>query len=181
MSKLPTFRYHPDPIKSGSVLVSDDTCINCEQARGYMYAGPVYAEGEYEGKICPWCIADGSAHAKFSVSFTDESAIGGYGAWDSAPTDVVAEVAYRTPGFNGWQQEQWWTHCGDAAECLGPKGRRELELVGTDAIEAIRQNSGLEGSEWDCFYRALSKNSSPTAYLFRCRHCGTIGGYADSD
>ena len=181
MSTLPAFRYHPDPIETGSVLVSDGTCINCNQARGYMYAGPVYAEEDYDEKFCPWCIADGSAHTKFSASFTDESGIGGYGAWDSVTDDVIAEVAYRTPGFSGWQQEQWWTHCGDAAEFLGCQGQRELKLMGTDAIEAIRQNTGLEGSEWEHFYHALSKHSSPTAYLFRCRHCGTIGGYGDGD
>lgn len=92
---------------------------------------------------------------------------------------MIEELAYRTPGFNGWQQEKWWTHCGDAAEFLGRKGHKQLEILGCDAIEAIQQDTGLEGIEWEGFYRALSNDGSPTAYLFRCRHCGTLGGYQD--
>jgi uncharacterized protein CbrC (UPF0167 family) len=63
---------------------------------------------------------------KLEVSFTDESGIGGYGHWDNVPADVAATVAYRTPGFKGWQQERWWTHCGDAAAFLGRFGVTEL-------------------------------------------------------
>jgi len=32
---------------------------------------------------------------------------------------VVEEVAYRTPGFSGWQQERWWTHCREWRNCCG--------------------------------------------------------------
>jgi len=134
-----------------------------------------------EDCICPWCIADGSANAKFGASFTDDSGIGGYGEWESVPADVIATVAYRTPGFNGWQQEQWWTHCGDAAEFLGCTGFKELQSFGDTAIEAIRQNTGLEGDEWENFLHALSKDGSPTAYIFKCRHCAALGGYQDCD
>ena len=66
--------------------------------------------------ICPWCIADGTAAARFGAAFTDAAGVGGYGDWDDVPPSVVDEVSQRTPGFTGWQQERWWTHCGDAAE-----------------------------------------------------------------
>ena len=181
MHNLPKFKYHPDPIVTGSIKESQNECLCCGHGRGYIYSGPVYAVEELEESICPWCIADGSANAKFGASFTDESGVGGYGDWDSVPADVIATVAYRTPGFNGWQQEQWWTHCGDAAAFIGRAGFKELRAHGDTAVEAIRQNTGLEGGHWDSFLHALSKDGSPTAYLFECIHCGSVGGYQDCD
>jgi uncharacterized protein len=129
--------------------------------------------------VCPWCIADGSAHDKFGVSFADWSGIGGYGEWEEVAAAVADEIAYRTPGFASWQQERWFTHCGDGALYLGAMGRKELEAAGTEAIEAIRLECGYEGADWTSYFEALDANSGPTAYLFRCRHCGKLGGYSD--
>src|SRR5690242_10257801 len=95
---LPQFKYHPDPLATGSVVASDAECACCGKSRGFLYAGPVYALEEYEQCICPWCIADGSAHANLGASFTDEAGIGGYGKWDRVSEKVIEEVAYRTPG-----------------------------------------------------------------------------------
>lgn len=181
MRTLPAFTYHPDPVATGHVQASEAQCLCCEQVRGHIYVGPVYAEEELEEALCPWCIADGSAHAKLGASFTDELGIGSRGDWDKVPAEVIAEVAYRTPGFSGWQQEQWWTHCGDAAAFLGRSGFRELELLGDEAVVAIRDDTGLDGAAWERFYHALRKDSAPSAYLFRCGHCGTLGGYQDCD
>jgi len=179
---LPAFKYHPDPVATGHVVESTTTCVCCREARGYIYTGPVYAVGEYHQRICPWCIADGSAHERLGASFTDEAGIGGYEMWDEVPEDVIEEVAHRTPGFNGWQQEQWWTHCGDAAEFIGRAGRRELEALGPQAIASIRESAGLpDGPNWDRFFAALDKDGSRTAYMFRCRKCGQLGGYQDCD
>lgn len=179
---LPTFKYHPDPVKTGSIEPSPAKCVCCGRARGYIYTGPVYAVGEYHESICPWCIADGSAHEKLDASFHDESGVGGGGMWDEVPEEVVEEVAFRTPGFSAWQQEQWWTHCGDAAQFLGRAGRAELAAAGPQAIAAIQESTGLEeGEEWDEFFAALDKDGSPTAYLFRCSKCGQLGGYQDCD
>jgi len=98
------------------------------------------------------------------------------------PEEIVQEVAYRTPGFCGWQQEQWWTHCGDAAQFIGRAGRKELKALGPQAIAAIQESAGLEdGPEWDEFLAALDKDGSPTAYMFRCTTCGQLGGYQDFD
>lgn len=116
---LPTFRYHPDPIATGSVATSGAVCRACNRARGYIYTGPVYAEIELEDALCPWCIADGSAAARFTAEFVDPAGVGDYGRWDAVPAAVVDEDAKRTPAFTGWQQERWWTHCGDAAMFLG--------------------------------------------------------------
>jgi uncharacterized protein CbrC (UPF0167 family) len=179
---LPQFKYHPDPLATGSVERSDATCVCCGQKRGFIYTGPVYAEEELYDRICPWCIADGSAQAKLGAEFTDAAGVGGC-PWDEVPGEVVAEVAYRTPGFCGWQQERWWTHCGDAAEFLGLAGGKEVEAYGPELIESLRDDAGLteNDEEWNRYYRALDKEGSPTAYVFRCRHCGRLGGYSDCD
>ena len=179
---LPNFRYHPDPQATGHVRESDTECACCGQVRGFIYTGPVYAIEQYDEEICPWCIADGSAHEKLDASFTDEAGIGGGGSSDDVPESVIEEIAYRTPSFSGWQQEQWWTHCGDGAAFLGRVGRKELEQLGQEAVDAIRISTGMsDGPEWRSFFAALDKDGSPTAYLFRCIRCGKLGGYQDCD
>jgi uncharacterized protein CbrC (UPF0167 family) len=136
--KLPEFKYHPDPVATGSVVASDLECECCGQARGYIYTGPVYAEEEFQSAFCPWCICDGTASQKFDATFTDEDGIGALGHWESVPDQVVTQVARRTPGFAGWQQERWWTHCGDAAAFIGRVGYEELRSRGPEAIAAYK-------------------------------------------
>ena len=63
---LPAFRYHPDPISSGSIVASEKVCRCCGQNRGYIYAASVIAEEELDEKICPWCIVNGSAHSRLA-------------------------------------------------------------------------------------------------------------------
>ncbi len=179
---LPKFKYHPNPLKTGSILKSENECVCCGKARGFIYAGPVYAEEEYEECICPWCIADGSAHEKLDCLFVDEEGIGGYGDWDEVPEEVIEEIAYRTPGFVAWQQEQWWTHCGEAGQYLGRAGENEVRAAGQNAIDSIRESADIDDDdEWEEFLESLDKDGSPTAYLFKCCKCGQIGGYQDCD
>ena len=175
--KLPIFKYHPDPLATGSIVESDTPCRCCGKPRGYIYAGPVYAEDELDQAICPWCIAEGSAAEHFGASFTDEVGIGD-GEVAVSP-EVEDEVARRTPGFSGWQQERWLGCCDDAAAFLGPVGCKELKKLGAPAIEAVRQECGLEDEEWTKYFNALNRDDGPTAYVFRCLHCGNIKAYSD--
>lgn len=177
---FPNFEYHPDPVATGSVEKSDTRCICCGMKRGFIYVGPVYAEEDLDEKICPWCIADGTADKKYGATFTDEEAIGKYGDGQPVPKHVIEEVARRTPGFLGWQQAQWWSHCRDAGAYLGTAGHKELTTLGADAVLSIRESTGLPpGQAWEEFFRALDKDGSPTAYVFRCTKCGALGGYQD--
>jgi len=176
--ELPHFKYHPNPISTGSIVPSAEVCPVCGESRGFAYDGIPYGSNELE-HICPWCIADGTAHEKFEVEFTDTEGVGGYGRWEKVPTKVIEEVAFRTPGFDSWQQEHWFTHCGDAAEFLGPMGKEDLEQMGPEAIEVIRAESGQQGADWEYYFSKLDRESTATAYLFRCRHCGQLGGYSD--
>lgn len=179
--QLPNFKYHADPIATGSIVPSDTTCACCGASRGYVYAGPVYAEEELEECICPWCIADNAAHEKFDAEFVDAAGVGGYGEWEPVSPEVVQEVVFRTPGFNGWQQERWWTHCGDAAIFLAPAGWNELQSYGPEAVAAIRAEVGVGryGMDTETYLKTLNRQHGPTAYVFRCSHCGAFGGYSD--
>jgi len=176
---LPEFIYHPEPVRTGAVTASDVPCISCGRARGYIYTGPVSADQELADRICPWCIADGTAHEQFQAEFIDAEGIGGYGTWESVPVSVVRQLVERTPGFSGWQQERWFTCCGDAGAFIGPAGKTELLAAGQQALDAVRSEVGYDGRNWEEYLEALDADGSPTSYLFRCLHCGKFGGYSD--
>jgi uncharacterized protein CbrC (UPF0167 family) len=171
---LPEFPYHPDPLATGSVVVSDAVCACCGRERGYVYTGPVYAAGE-PGRPCPWCIADGSAAHRFEAHFSADVAD------DEIGSQVLVAIAERTPGFTAWQDAQWLAHCGDGAAFLGRAGAREL-AGWPDAVESLRQDIrawGWPDHQIDDFLDSLDSNGQATAYLFRCRTCATHLAYAD--
>ncbi len=182
---LPHFKFHPDPIASGSIVASPEYCACCDRSRGYVYEGPVYSEGDGSEVICPWCIADGSAHAQLGVTFVDEAGISLDDDDDlqrPVAADLVDELTHRTPGFCAWQQELWWSHCASPAEFLGPAGKAELSAWGEGAIAAIRASSGTRNDrDWHELFSGLSRDGSPTAYVFKCRVCAKFGGYHDFD
>lgn len=135
-SSNPVFRYHPDPIVTGALAESSDTCERCGQARGLMYSGPIYAVDEID-VICPWCIADGGAAREFDAEFTTVD-----GAPPDVPAAVLDEVLHRTPGFAGWQQERWLFHCSDAAEYLGRVGYGDVANV-RSVLQALAADGGI--------------------------------------
>jgi uncharacterized protein CbrC (UPF0167 family) len=177
LPELPRFRYHPDPLATGSLVAADVTCAGCERRRPFTYAGPVYAEANLRKVLCPWCIADGTAAQRFGAQFTDVD----WTVPGDVPDAATDEVLHRTPGFVGWQQERWLHHCGDAAAFLGAAGAAELADL-PDALEALRAEA--RGSRWspgetDEYLAALDRDGQPTAYLFRCLVCGTQLAYSD--
>jgi uncharacterized protein CbrC (UPF0167 family) len=172
---FPNFRYHPDPLESGSVVASELRCDVCGQERGYLYDGPVFAEAS-QVTVCPWCIADGSAATKFDATFVDA------GPWCAElPDNVVREVRQRTPGFSGWDTERWLTCHSDAMAFLGPCGAAELaeHQEALEALEADALISGVSADEIDQYVASLDSAGSPTGYLFRCLECGRTLAYSD--
>lgn len=168
MSEIPRFVYHPDPVRTGSIIESDDECERCGMARGWMYSGPIYAVDEIEF-VCPWCIADGSGASEFDAEFTTTD-----GSPSEVPGHVLDEIVHRTPGFEGWQQERWLFHCGDGAEFYGRAGWAEVS-ASPGAVESLRTDGWPED-----VLPSLRPDGDLTAYLFRCRHCGQFLAYADS-
>jgi uncharacterized protein CbrC (UPF0167 family) len=170
-SPLPTFRYHPDPLETGSIVASDNVCVVCKRGRGFVYAGPVYAEDDFGDAICPWCIASGAAHKAFGATFVDGESF----AVDT-PESTIAEITERTPGYSAWQAEEWPSCCGDAAAFIGPIGIAEIrakhrELEGF-VLRQIIYGLGISGDAATRMLDSLRRDASPTAYLFKCLHCG---------
>ncbi len=169
----PPFRYHPDPLASGSVAASDTTCACCNRSRGFVYVGPVFSETDnLEEHLCPWCIADGKAHQKFDATFVDSEAL------DAAlPASVAQLLVEQTPGFHSWQSGRWPSCCGDATAFVGPFGiedlrhtRRELEGL---VLSHIIYDMGISGGAATRLLNALQRDQSPTGYLFQCLACQT--------
>ena len=50
--ELPHFPYHRDPVASGSVRQSGDSCECCGESRGLLYDGVVYSTSQVEN-LCP--------------------------------------------------------------------------------------------------------------------------------
>jgi hypothetical protein len=175
---LPIFRYHPDPIASGSIVVSAAVCVCCNARRGFIYTGPAYCEAELSDVLCPWCIADGSAHETFDAHFADPARLP-----DGIAREVIEEVAYRTPGFSAWQAEKWLTCCGDAAAFLEPIGIAELRAsypqIEGALMTYIVHELGISGGAAVRVLQALDRDQGPTAYVFACRHCDAKPAYVD--
>ncbi len=177
---LPAFRYHPDPISTGVFRADSDTpCLGCNRIRGYIYTGPVFTEKSFilEHHLCPWCIADGTAARLFGASFNDT------GQTEGLSEPVRNEIETRTPGFNGWQQENWLACCGDGAAFQASAGAVELERDFSAAVPVVkkylRSEFDLSKDEAEEFFEGLSKDDQPTAYVFRCLHCHKYLAYVD--
>ncbi|MEU8952751.1 CbrC family protein [Streptomyces sp. NPDC048518] len=174
-SVLPDFRYHPDPVASGSIRQSGETCECCHRARGWIYTATFYTVHEVSGRFCPWCIADGSAAERFAGEFTDSYGLEGIGE------EILHEVTRRTPGFHSWQDPHWLVHCHDAAAFVGEVGYAEL-AAHPEALDQLRLDLRLGGwhdaGQLEQFLTHLGEDA--TAMLFRCTACGTHVAYADA-
>ena len=168
---LPAFRYHPDPIASGSVVASDTECRRCRRSRGYIYTGPVYSEADLADALCPWCIADGSAHRELGASFVDTEAFG-----SDVPEAVVAEITERTPGYSTWQGEEWPACCHDATAFLAPAGIADIRKNHRDLEGSVQSHIiydlGISGGAATRLLESLDRDAGPTVYLFKCLGCG---------
>ncbi|HQY89255.1 MAG TPA: CbrC family protein [Tepidisphaeraceae bacterium] len=182
---LPKFKYHPNPLETRSIIESEKACVVCIKPRGYIYTGPTYGEDSYENEICPWCIADGSAHEELEVTFHDEAGIPGSDFEDAPEVDesIIEEITQRTPGFNAWQQEQWFTCCDDAAAFLGRMSAEKLESLGSKAKQVAQKSywDELNPDDFDSLIEELDPESSPSLYMFQCLHCKKFGTYWDAD
>jgi uncharacterized protein CbrC (UPF0167 family) len=176
----PRFRYHPDPIATGSAERSDAVCSLCHRARGTRYRGPVY--GRRPEVLCLHCIYSGDASLLLGTDGMPAQFTDTWGAPGDVPQAVVEVLTRRTPGFTGWQQERWLYHCADATAFLGPVGRAELNAY-PEALAMLDndcRNLGWSREDTDKLLSHLDRATGPTAYLFRCLHCGAHLAYWDS-
>lgn len=177
LKSLPHFRYRPDPFKTG--VFKDDAsvvCECCEQATDLYYCGSVYSV-EDVNYLCPHCIANGAALAKFDASFIQDA--------DPLPpstSDAQAktkELFQRTPGYFSWQGEHWLTCCDDYCEFLGDVGTKELQDLGI--AEEVFVDYDLRGEfAVEDARDYLVAGGNMAGYLFRCIRYGKYKIYVDA-
>ncbi len=189
LGPLPVFKYHPRPLETGVFSEGKTvTCACCEQSTEVYYTNPFFSQQEID-YLCPWCIADGAAAAKFRGSFQDESSLEGIeGEFDDEgeftgfknpwPQANVIELTERTPGYCGWQQEYWLAHCNDFCAFEGYVGWADI----ADKLENfadLRADCHAIGIEYDKLPETLRDGGDCQGYLFRCLHCGKLRLWAD--
>ncbi len=176
---LPEFRFHLNPLQTGSLVAEEGECECCENFVNYLYRGPVYSEEEILS-LCPWCIASGNAARKFSATFTSVES-----GSNKIFKLLINEVEKNTLGFAGWQSERWLTCCDQPCEYLGKGGLAEMEALGVDAKESLSQSIikeagyALNSQEAQDYLNILMKEEDPTAYFFRCLTCLKYHAYSD--
>ena len=173
---LPFFKYHPDPLKTGSFQRVDEpaVCPCCGEKTPVIYEGPFYSVENVE-HLCPDCIASGAAAEKFDGDFQDSESVDEIDA-----PEALEELTCRTPGYCGWQQEYWRAHCGDFCAYLGPVGYAELERMGI--VDEILEDADEPDRDWYVErIHDLVQNGSVQGYLFQCLHCGKHLLHIDCD
>jgi uncharacterized protein len=164
---LPHFKYHTEPLRTGSVETSGAMCVCCSRQTGYVYVAPVYSTHMLDDSLCPWCIADGSAAAKFGASFTDEYSLHSTGV----PASVIEEVSQRTPSYSSWQQEEWLAHCNDACDFQGDATVEDVLNVSDQTKQAWFDHYSLSQAEWDHITINYVPGGHQALHKFVCLHC----------
>ncbi|MBX3376186.1 MAG: CbrC family protein [Phycisphaeraceae bacterium] len=176
MEALPHFPLFRDPVKEQSFKESDEECECCGRSRGWIYSRSIYvSQGDGDISICPWCIADGSASAKFDGTF-QSAGIHPYGKNLLSPEDVEL-VEKRTPGFVTWQDHGWMMCCGIACEYIGEARAEDLRGRWAAAVPSIFSDDSWSEKEIEELVSRMG--TDPAAYVFECRKCGKLLGFWD--
>ncbi|RIA19754.1 hypothetical protein DFO61_4327 [Ectopseudomonas oleovorans] len=167
---LPHFPYHKDPLATGVVKASDSVCRCCGLARGYIYTGPVYSREHLRDRLCPWCIADGSAATRFDASFIGDHSLAESGVAESA----IEEVDLCTPGYSSWQDSIWLAHCNDACEFHGDASEEDVRQATTSTKQQWMQDYEQAEKDWEWATRGYKPGGDSAFYKFVCRHCQQV-------
>ncbi|MCP4261334.1 MAG: hypothetical protein GY774_28115 [Planctomycetes bacterium] len=162
--KLPDFKYHPDPVRTHSIVAYTGACSCCGEERGFSCSAGIYSEHDV-ASICPWCVSDGSAAERFSGEFNDVHWLQGY-----VPESVIDDVARKTPGFTAFQQPFWVGHCHDACVFMGEVTASELKGVAGESLSTLLEDNGLDHEMWE-IVKLNYDASSTTVFRFDCAHC----------
>lgn len=175
-NELPYFRYHPDPLKTGAFEnYKTVICDCCGLEINVYYSNPFYSVDEIE-YLCPWCIASGKAAEKYDREFQDSA-----NCDEVDKVEYIEELCYRTPGYCGWQQEYWLSHCGEICAFIGYVGWKDIVEMGiADEIEKNYDQNKM-GFKFDDIKACMVNDGSLQGYLFRCIKCVEYLIYADCD
>lgn len=173
LKDLPFFKYHPDPLETGSFEEGEEKICPCcgNKSKVYYSSFPYCSENvEY---ICPTCISNGEAARKFDAEFVQNAEW--HGELDMEKND---ELFHRTPGYMSWQGEYWLSCCNDYCAYMGTVGTRELKAmdIADEVIEEYVQRGAFED-----IGEYLVKDGPMCGYLFKCLHCGKYHLWVDAD
>jgi uncharacterized protein CbrC (UPF0167 family) len=167
--RLPSFKYHADPLATHVFEASEAECPVCNRVTGYAYVGPYYGTTEV-ANLCPWCIADGQAAAKYDIYFVIPYYI------EKVPEiNCTQELQLRTPGYFYGSVYEWPAHCGDYCTLLRKVHWADishLEDELSDDLNRLEVEVEEEGIEDRQAKRDALEGTALWAYLFRCRTCG---------
>jgi uncharacterized protein CbrC (UPF0167 family) len=165
---LPVFRHYPDPVSDETFRRSHAVCSACERARGWIAQSILYsATKPDETQVCPWCIADGTAAARWDGTFNEVE--------PGVSPERADVVERRTPNFPTWQDWAWAAHCGEPAVYLGQPRAGELRRY-PDACDDLRAQ--VRDYDWPSeqveeLIDTMDPEGSAVAYLFHCSVCDT--------
>lgn len=184
--ELPYFKYHPDPIRNGAFKFDQEKiCDCCDKKTNVYYTSPFYSVDNIEA-LCPECISNGEAAEKYEGTFQDDLGLEGI---SPDPNDDnsgkyrdedINELLYRTPGYHGWQQEQWLSHCNDFCAFIRYVGWAEIEDKLNEFVD-LEADCEMFGISIDDLPNYLQNGGSCQGYLFRCLHCNKYRLYFDFD
>ncbi|MCM0001260.1 MAG: CbrC family protein [Erythrobacter sp.] len=168
---MPAFTYFTPAALDAVVKASDEVCDCCGQRRGHLYTGPFYTTAR-EVELCPHCIADGSAAAKYQGSFNDIIVTFDGQVIDAeaarAPQSVIDELLHRTPGYQSWQGNRWAFHCGDGGIFQGDATDEAISNASNEAKDHFDHINGRPS--FDELFGADPRHR-PSTYHFKCRQC----------
>ncbi len=164
-TELPHFKYNPNAERLSIIKREKSTCPVCNRSRDYVYQGPFYCIDEVEG-ICPWCIKDGSAAKKYDGNFQDSAS-----CEPVSKPEYLNELITQTPGYSGWQQEKWLSHCGDFCALENYVGWAEISSLKDELTDDLNQIKTKYQLSQEDLEKHLVNNGSMQGYLFKCLHC----------
>ena len=173
LKDLPFFKYHPDPLETGSFEEGEEKiCPCCGNKSKVYYSSFPYCSEDVE-YICPTCISNGEAARKFDAEFVQNAEW--HGENDKEKDD---ELFHRTPGYMSWQGEYWLSCCDDYCAYMGTVGTRELKAM--DIADEVIEEYVKRGAFED-IGEYLVKDGPMCGYLFKCIHCGKYHLWVDGD
>jgi len=90
-------------------------------------------------------------------------------------------VEHRTPGFVTWQGNHWTACCGRACIYLGEADAKDLQGRWAQAVPSMYADLDWPADKIAEHVASFERESSPSAFVFKCQVCGKLQGYWDCD
>lgn len=175
---LPFFRFHSEPIKTGSLIQKNHLCECCGTFAYYKYTGPFYSRRAVDS-LCPVCIANGLAARKYDGHFVDPFSVK-QSHGQPISQEMLDELTCRTPGFHGAQQEIWFCFDGIPGVYLGDFNCKPENFMTEEFWEQVCQTNEMwHERNWFDDMRKFSMTGSVSLHVFKALDSETRSAYFD--